>query len=115
EPNTALFSVTPHVFRALNLAVASGRDFTDADENGKTPMAIVNGVLARRLWPKLTDVVGQRLRLLSEGDAGWITVVGVVSDFRLFTVQDGKPSPYVFVSYPHEPTRNTAVTIRTQA
>jgi predicted permease len=92
----------------------SGRDFTDADERGRTPVAIVNGVLARRLWPNRADVVGQRLRLLSEPSGDWITVVGVVSDFRLFTVQDGKPSPYVFVSYPHGPTRNTALTVRTQ-
>ncbi|HEY2905427.1 MAG TPA: ABC transporter permease [Vicinamibacterales bacterium] len=113
EPNTLLFGVTPHVFKTLNLPILAGRDFTDADEGGKTPAAIVNGVLARRLWPNRTDVVGQRLRLLSEKDGQWITVVGVVGDFRLFTVQDGKPSPYVFVSYPHNAARNTGLTIRT--
>jgi ABC-type antimicrobial peptide transport system permease subunit len=36
----------------------------------------------------------------------------VVSDFRLFSVQDGKPSPYAFISYPYEPARNTGLTIR---
>jgi putative ABC transport system permease protein len=113
EPNTLLFGVTPHVFKTLNLPILSGRDFTDADEGGKTPVAIVNGVLARRLWPSRADVVGQRLRLLSEKDGQWITVVGVVGDFRLFTVQDGKPSPYVFVSYPRNAARNTGLTIRT--
>ena len=39
-------------------------------------------------------------------------VIGVVGDFRLFTVRDGKPSPYAFVPYPFEPTRNTGLTIR---
>jgi putative ABC transport system permease protein len=112
EPNTMSFGVTPHVFRTLNLPILAGRDFSDGDEAGRTPVAIVNGVLARRLWPNRSDVVGQRLRLLSEKDSQWITVVGVVSDFRLFTVQDGKPSPYVFVSYPHDAARNTGLTIR---
>lgn len=35
-----------------------------------------------------------------------------VSNFRLFTVRDDKPSPYAFLSYPYEPTRNTGLTIR---
>src|SRR5262249_1262745 len=42
----------------------------------------------------------------------WITVIGVVGDFRLFTVRDGKPSPYAFIAYPYDPARNTGLTIR---
>ena len=57
EPRTMVFSTTPHVLKALNVQVVSGRDFTDADGDAKTPVAIVNGVLARSLWPKRTDVV----------------------------------------------------------
>ena len=34
------------------------------------------------------------------------------SDFRLFSVRDGKPSPYAFVSYPYDPARNTGLTVR---
>jgi putative ABC transport system permease protein len=112
EPQTALFGVTPHVFKTLNIPILAGRDFTDADGVGKSPVAIVNGVLARRLWPNRRDVVGQRFRLTNDQTQQWITVVGVVSDFRLFSVQDGKPSPYVFVSYLYNPTRNTGITIR---
>jgi putative ABC transport system permease protein len=112
EPRTTFFGVTPHVFKALHVPIVAGRDFTDADGAGRSPAAIVNGVLARRLWPKRTDVVGQRFRLLAVRDAPWMTVVGVVPDFRLFSVQDGKPSPYAFVSYAHGPSRNTGLTIR---
>jgi ABC-type antimicrobial peptide transport system permease subunit len=32
--------------------------------------------------------------------------------FRLFTVRDGKPAPYVFMPYPRNPVRNIGVTIR---
>jgi putative ABC transport system permease protein len=112
EPHTLFFAVTPHLLKALNQRVVAGRDLTDADGASRTPVALVNGVLARRLWPNLSDVVGQRIRLLTGKDEPWLTVVGVVSDFRLFTVQSGKPSPYVFVSYPHSPARNTGHTVR---
>jgi predicted permease len=112
EPATTFFGVTPQVFKTLNIQVMAGRDFTEADGVGKSPVAIVNGVLAKRLWPKVTDVVGQRFRLLNDKENQWITVIGVVPDFRLFTVEDGKPSPYAFMSYAHSPARNTGLTIR---
>src|SRR5207247_1717241 len=61
---------------------------------------------------KQANAVGQRFRLGNDPQADWITVVGIVDDFRLFTVRDGKPPPYVFVSYPYDPFRNTGLTIR---
>ena len=106
------FAVTPHALRTLNVAVVSGRDFTEAEASTKTPVAIVNGVLASRLWPNVSDVVGRRFRIDDDPANPWLTVVGVVPDFRLFTVRDGKPSPYVFIPYSFEPTRNTGLTIR---
>ena len=112
EPQVEYFAATPHVLRALNVPIVSGRDFTDADGQGRSGVAIVNGVFAKRLWPTLNDVVGQRFRILDDPKGQWMTVVGTVGDFRLFTVRDGKPSPYAFVSYPYGPTRNTGLTIR---
>jgi putative ABC transport system permease protein len=112
EPSALYIGVTPHLLRTLNQPIVSGRDFTDADGVGQSRVAIVNRVFAQRLWPKLADAVGQHFRIVNQPQADWITVVGVVDDFRLFTVRDGKPSPYAFVSYPYDPFRNTGLTIR---
>ena len=112
SPTSSYFGVTPHLLKTLNVPLVAGRDFTDAEGQGRSAVAIVNGVFAKRLWPNRTDVVGQRFRLLEDKQPEWITVIGVVGDFRLFSVRDGKPSPYAFVSYPYEPTRNTGLTIR---
>jgi putative ABC transport system permease protein len=112
EPQISYYAVTPHLFKTLNIPLLAGRDFTDADGQGKSGVAIVNGVFAKRLWPTLTDVIGQRFRLLDDKDNQWITVIGMVGDFRLFSVRDGKPSPYAFVSYAYGPARNTGVTLR---
>jgi putative ABC transport system permease protein len=113
EPNVSYYGVTPHLLKTLNVPLVAGRDFTDAEGQGRSAVAIVNGVFAKRLWPNLTNVVGQRFRRLKDNtQAEWITVIGVVSDFRLFSVRDGKPPPYAFISYPYEPARNTGLTIR---
>jgi putative ABC transport system permease protein len=112
EPSASYFGVTPHMLKTLNVPLVAGRDFTDAEGQGRSGVAIVNGVFAKRLWPNRNDAIGQRFRLLDDTQSQWITVIGTVSDFRLFSVRDGKPSPYAFVSYPYDPARNTGVTIR---
>jgi putative ABC transport system permease protein len=112
EPTSSWFGVTPHMFKALNVPIVAGRDFTDGEEQGRAGVAIVNGVFAKRMWPNASNVVGQRFRLLADKQNQWMTVIGVVGDFRLFSVRDGKPSPYAFVPYPYDPSRNTGLTIR---
>jgi putative ABC transport system permease protein len=112
EPRSAYYGVTPHLLKTLNVPLVAGRDFTDAEGQGRSAVAIVNGVLAKRLWPNRLDVVGQRFRLLSDAQNQWITVIGVVGDFRLFSVRNGKPSPYIFLAYPYDPALNTGLTIR---
>jgi putative ABC transport system permease protein len=115
EPGVSLFGVTSHMLKTINQPLVSGRDFTEAECHIKAPVAILNQVAAKRLWPQMANVVGQRFRFINDPDAGWITVIGTVDDFRLFTVRDGKPSPYVFLPYPHVPSRPTGLTIRVAA
>ena len=117
EPTTMYFGVTPHMLKTLNVPLAAGRDFTDAEGQPRSGVAIVNGVFAKRMWPNLdaAAVVGQRFRLpgtKEDTDKPWFTIVGVVGDFRLFSVRDGKPSPYAFIAYPYDPARNTGLSIR---
>ena len=112
EPHVQSFGVTPHLMKTLNLPIVGGRDFTDEEGQGRSGVALVNGVFAKRLWPARTDVIGQRFRLLDDKQNQWITVIGLVPDFRLFAVRDGKPSPFAFLSYPYNPSRNTGLTIR---
>ena len=112
EPHVSYYGVTPHFRKTLNVPLVAGRDFTEAEGQGRSGAAIVNGVFAKQLWPNRADVVGQRFRLLEDELNPWITVVGVVGDFRLFSVRDGKPPPYAFVSCAYDPARNTGLTIR---
>ena len=106
------FGVTPHLFKTLNVPIVAGRDFTDADGVGKSPVAIVNGVLARRLWPNRADVIGQRFRMLNDKTSQWITVVGRGGRFPALHRAERQAVAYAFMSYPYSPARNTGLTIR---
>ena len=112
EPNVQYYGVTAHWMRTLNVTLVGGRDFTAIEATTNSHVAIVNQVFARRLWPNLADVVGQRFRLTRDPKNEPITVIGTVGDFRLFTVRDGKPAPYAFLSYASNPAPNTGLTIR---
>src|SRR5262249_38507085 len=78
-------------------------------------VAIVNQLMAKRLWPKTADVVGRRFRLQNDPAAQWITVIGVASDVKLHGIREERPIPRAFVSYAYSPARNTGLTIRTAA
>ena len=73
--------VTPGALEALGERVVSGRGFTAADRLDARQVALVNETMARRYWTD-GNPIGRRIRMGSDGDRPWITVVGVVQDVR---------------------------------
>lgn len=69
-------AVSPGYFRTLEIAFASGRDFTSADAAG-APVAIVSEALARRFWPE-SHALGKRVMIDQRPTP--LTVVGIVRD-----------------------------------
>ena len=65
--------VTPGYFEALGIPIVKGRGFTDRDQQGATPVILVNETLARRLVGD-EDPTGQ---VTTRG-----TIAGVVRDVR---------------------------------
>jgi predicted permease len=110
EPAINLMATTPHLRRAMNIALIAGRDITDSEEVLRTPVALVNQTMAKRLWED-ADPIGRRFRLTGER-FDWFTVVGVISDFRPFGPSQEEMDPLAFVPYTFEPTLNTGLTIR---
>jgi predicted permease len=77
-----------------------GRFFTEDDEDGKLPVAIIDEATARRYWWPHHDPVGRRLRIqLRFGrnpENPWSTVVGVVKNIKHDGLDvDGVPHVYV--------------------
>lgn len=76
-------------FSTLGIPLTAGRAFTDPENSGAVPAAIVNAAMAKVLWPS-RDPIGQCL-LLGKDNA-CTPVVGVVRDFR-FASFGSAPGP----------------------
>ena len=57
-------SVTPDYFKVLQASLVRGRYFTEDDDTGKQPVAIVDESTARTYWPD-RDPIGRRLSIRS--------------------------------------------------
>jgi hypothetical protein len=100
--------------KTLNVPLVAGRDFTEAEGRAAPAPRSSTPRFAKRMWPKRT-IRGAALPPARRQQNQWITVVGVIGDFQLFSVRNDKPVPYAFVSYPYDPARNTGLTVRVAA
>lgn len=78
-------SILPGFFQTMRLPLSQGRDFSDADHEGTSPVVIVDDVLAAKLWPG-QDPVGKRLHmsLVRGGNARWLEVIGIAQEIKHF-------------------------------
>ncbi len=113
EPVIFFEGVTPHFLRTLGLRPERGRSFTDAEGGSLSRVALINRMLAAKLWPG-QDPVGRRFRLLDAKSQDWFSVIGVVADFKNGGVNN-KLQASAYVPYPYDAQRNNGLTIRTRA
>ena len=89
-------SITTGLFETLDVQLLEGRRFGDGEAQGN-PVAIVDDLLARQLWPG-RSAVGQRLSVGQATPDRAATVVGVVRHVRLRSLMDDG-TPQIFVSF----------------
>ena len=73
-------SVTAEYLRVLGVPILEGRAFADTDRADTARVALVSRSLARRYWGS-ASAIGARIRFPGLNPP-WITVVGVVADFK---------------------------------
>ena len=110
-------SVTPEYFKVLQASLVRGRYFTEDDDTGKQPVAIVDESAARIYWPD-SDPIGRRLSIRSTRGAAnppWCTVVGVIKDIKSDGLdQSGAPHIYrPIYQFPGPRSLSLSVTVRT--
>jgi len=77
----------------MGTALLRGRNFTEQDTASAPGVAVVNGVLAERLWPG-QDPLGRRFRWGAGGS--WLQVVGVARNSKCESIgEDPRPVFYV--------------------
>ena len=110
-------SVTPEYFKVLQASLVRGRYFTEDDDTGKQPVAIVDESTARTYWPD-RDPMGRRVSMRGTRDAAnppWCTVVGVIKDINSDGL-DQSAAPHIYrpiYQFPGSRVLTKSVTIRT--
>jgi putative ABC transport system permease protein len=95
--NVETRTVTPEYFATLGIRLIAGRGFTEHDDADAPAVAIVDGRVARTIWPGET-AVGKRFRGPAWRDSRWVNVIGVVAHVRTSGL-DVDPLPQVYWSY----------------
>jgi predicted permease len=89
--------ISPDYFKVMQAPLVRGRFFTEADEDGKQPVVIIDENTARHYWMD-RDPLGRRLRFGPDPTKPWMTVVGIVKDIKHDGLDiDGVPHIYVSI------------------
>jgi putative ABC transport system permease protein len=109
EPFFGFTAVTPHFLQTLNVPLTRGRDFTDAEGQSRSAVALISEGMAERFWPD-EDPVGRQFRLTDPQIPDSFTIIGVVRNIRHFQVDPvERETAHAYVPYPYAPTPNTGV------
>jgi predicted permease len=103
--------IEPGYFATLGIPILRGRGFTGSDTAVSEGVAVVNRLLAARLF-RSEDVVGRRLRLGLRADAPVYEIVGVVSNTRYTGVRTLMP-PTVYLPALQQPAGPATFEVRT--
>ncbi len=106
---SAMFSiVTPDYPSVMQIPLRSGRTFTDRDNLASPAVAMIDDVLARRLFPG-QNPLGRVLYCGFDSDNP-MTIVGVVGDIREYGPATA-PGPEIFMPYEQHPLPSTYLTV----
>ena len=103
--------ISPDYFTVMQAPLLRGRSFTEGDEEGKQPVAIIDETTARRYWAG-HDPLGQRLRFGQDPTQPWMTVVGIIKDIKSDGL-DIAGIPHIYVSIYQSTYSGLSVVLRT--
>ena len=111
-PVAEFASVTPEYFRALEIPLVSGRNFSESDSVSSQKVALIDETLARRYWPG-EDPAGKQIKPGPENSqAPWSTIVGVVATIKSDGF-DAPAMPHVYFPLFQNPGVSAAIYLRT--
>jgi predicted permease len=103
--------ISSDYFKVLQTMLLRGRSFTEADEDGKPLVAIIDESTARKYWPA-SDPLGCRVRFGRDPTKPWSTIVGVVKNIKSDGLDiDGVP--HIYVSTYQDNSKRLSVVLRT--
>lgn len=115
EPAAPVIFVSSGYFSALGVPLLAGRNFTETDRAGSTPVVIINETLARRYFPNQSPI-GRRIKIggPERPQNAWMEIVGVAGDVR-YGGLDVAPEPAFYQHYLQVPWSFTYVVLRSSS
>ena len=101
---------TPGYFATMRIPIVAGREFGEADGPGAPRVAIVNRVLAERVWGG-ANPVGKRFRF-GHNDSTWFTVVGVAREVKHNKLNE-EDVEQLYLALAQAPWRTLSMVVRT--
>lgn len=89
------YAVSSGYFRTMGISLAEGREFSERSSDDEV---IVNGLLARTLWPN-GSAIGRSFRIGEEGRS--VTVIGVTGPTRTRGLDREQPVLFVPLAHSH--------------
>jgi putative ABC transport system permease protein len=112
-PITSLTVATPEYFEALRVPLRRGRFFSDRDHENAPPVAIINDLMAQRVWPR-ENPIGQRIMVTWERQKQPMEIVGVVGGFR-HNGLESEARPEMFMPLAQVPFGSMTFVVQTSA
>jgi putative ABC transport system permease protein len=104
-------SVTPEYFDVLGVPLVRGRMVAATDAATSARVAVVNESFTTRHFPG-GDPIGKRFKLCCNPEAAWITIVGVIADYRHYALTEPMTAA-AFLPYAQEVRQQMTLAIRT--
>ena len=118
EASIPLRSASPGFAKTLGVPLLAGRDFTDADVAGSTPVAIISLGMAKRFWPN-SNPLGMHVTILG---SLWypdrpkkeraVEVVGVIGNYVTFSYLNIEKHSLLLLPFSQYPEAQTTFVIR---
>jgi putative ABC transport system permease protein len=110
--NAIIETISPNYLGLMKIRLREGRELTDADAAGTLPVAVISNSLARRYFPG-EKPLGKKVRVGSaDGDAPWLTVVGIVDDVHYSWIEKNDV-PTLYRSYRQRAPHYVSIVLRT--
>jgi predicted permease len=112
SPSMAFNIISTDYFRTLQIPLVEGRNFTDADNENSSRVAIVSQAMAKKFWPN-QDPIGRQFA--EKGDTAHpMQVVGVAKDARYQGIS-GEIDPYFYMPFLQHYAQNSLETLELRA
>jgi putative ABC transport system permease protein len=108
QPTASYNSISPGYFATLGIGLASGRDFTSADDESSDPVAIVGETMVAQFW-RGENPIGKRLQIAGR----WRRIVGVANNVKFESLLDA-PRALLYLPLKQNFSTQGAIFIRTR-